>query len=86
MTLALTNEEQNLLQHFKSELMTDEESGEDGQLISRPIPWRSTAVNDLIDKIDAQPAANATHLSKMRVIGEPSIRQPKNVSADLISD
>ena len=58
-----------------SELMTDEESGDDGSLILRHLPWRSNVINNLVSKIDTQTTATAG-VCKQRVLGELSMRQP----------
>jgi len=64
-----------------SELMSDEESGEDGALLKRHLPWRSDAVNRLIDKIDQIPCASHS-ISKVRIVGDFSLRRPKGLLSE----
>ena len=73
--LDLDEDEKGMLNEMTSEMMTDEESGEDGSLIQRRIPWRSEELNSLISKLDAVPSGNNS-VSKQRIIGEFSIRRP----------
>ncbi len=69
---------------MRNDVMSSEESGDDGKNIIRPLKWRSEYVDKMFDKIDqyygAHKSPQALRQTKERVIGEPSDRcQPQDL-------
>ena len=62
----------------KNEYISSEESGEDDSIAVRPLPWRTSYVTTMFQKIDsycqAHKSAQARSQMKARVMGEPSSR------------
>ena len=65
-----------IFKKLSSEVMSDEESGDDGELILRHLTWRSEAADQLIKKIIKVHVQ--TGVQKARIIGPVSERQPSD--------
>ena len=84
--LELNASEQQLIDNFTTEIMTDEESGTDeGSLVACSVMWRLPDVDKVRELLDAgyQPDESKAH--KRRMTGLPRQRKPSNkVYTDLI--
>ena len=61
-----------------NEMMSSEDSGDDGTNTVRPLTWRSEYVNKMFERIDkycdSTKSAQARRQTKARIVGEPSAR------------
>ena len=73
--MTLNVEQLGILQNLTAEMMTDEESGDEGVLIERMVGWRSEVVHILISEIDHH-INNTDTVRKTIIRGELSNRQP----------
>lgn len=64
---------------MRNDIMSSEESADDGTNTVWPLPWRSEYVNRMFDRIDKycenSKSAQARRQKKQRVTGEPSKRE-----------
>ena len=80
--MELTDNEKVLLEKVSSEMMTDEETDDEGTgFVARKIPWRIEEMNLLIIKID-RVNRDGGGLQKPRRLGTRSTRNPSTKVPD----
>ena len=72
------------MQVMRNDVMSSEDSDDEGRNAIRPLTWRSEYVDKMFDKIDqyfsAHKSPQALRQTKKRVIGQPSRRcQPQGL-------
>lgn len=86
MNTKLTDDQrQKWLAVMTNEFMSSEESGDDDSLCLHPIPWRSSYVSQMFQKIDSycanKKSSQARRQMKQRQVGSPSRRLLPNAES-----
>ena len=59
-----------------AEMMTEEETGSENNYIRRRQSWRSSAFNELMDKLDEDRNSGRLSLARPRDVGDSVLRSP----------